>query len=80
MGSTDPHDETAEDAPTPKKKKTLGSVFKTMRELNQLSPHQEQQALSTSLGFRSVHNTTGLTSLKNRGKKQNIKHHEGHTN
>lgn len=48
MGSTDPHDETAEDAPTPKKKKTLGSFFKSTEGTKpRPSPHQEQQALST---------------------------------
>lgn len=50
MGTTDPHGETAEDAPTTKKKKTLGSFFKTAEGATQRpSPLQEQQAISSEL-------------------------------
>ncbi|XP_062379499.1 perforin-1-like [Sardina pilchardus] len=49
MGTTDPHGE-VEDAPTTKKKKTLGSFFKTAEGATQRpSPLQEQQAISSEL-------------------------------
>jgi len=51
MGPTDPHVETAEDAPsTSKKKKTLGSFFKTAEGTTpRSSPHQEHQAVASEL-------------------------------
>lgn len=54
MGPTsDPHGKTAEDAPTTKKKKTLGSFSKTAEgaaaATQRLSPLQEQQAISSEL-------------------------------
>ncbi|XP_056445916.1 E3 SUMO-protein ligase ZBED1-like isoform X2 [Gadus chalcogrammus] len=50
LGQTDPHGETAEDVTHPKKKKTLGSFFKTTEGTTpRPSPEQQQQAIASEL-------------------------------